>query len=632
MKGDRIVQSIVALASLIVMGHHTGLSNLTQLQDKLTHAPQELKEIGSRVKEEQQKALVILNNAYDIINSPDFSPNAQFHQWWYLSTLTRFCFSAVIDADRLDAERYFNPQRSEMRQYRPPSVNTLIKRLQTYMYDLGQKDNSDSTLNKMRQYIYKKATQSASQKETFFTLHAPTGSGKTLASLSFALHHANRFKKNRIIFALPLTSVTEQTSKIYSDILGKNNVIEHHSQVQIDDKSEKMNKLHLAVENWDRPCIVTTTVQLFESLFSNLPSKTRKLHRIANSVIVLDEYQKLPLHVLRPILSMLKILREKFNITVLFMSATPLALEQSKVLHDVGRPIEIVKDFKRIFIDMQHVNYKLVEQPLSDVALIEKMKNYPSILCIVNTRKDAQRIYRRLRDEKKYWDKTYHLSTTMCSHHRFEIIEQIKQAQEANKKIAVISTSLLEVGVDLDFFTVFRAFAPLDSIIQAAGRCNRERREERGIVYLFDLIKSENLEGFYEQSIIQTKQFLKQVGISALHDPSKCITYFRKIYSNAGEDGLDKYEIDKMLFEYQRVATDFKMIVDENTESVLCTKYKGFSLKKFNSDSSLRTWYREMQPFIIQISKQIVKSKKMPEVNGLYIWDGSYDTEIGYEL
>lgn len=622
---------VLAFTSLIVMGHHAGLSNFSQLNQKIKKAPAELKEIGALAKEESEQAVALIRKSMDHLNLDLKKEDAQ----WYFSTLVRLCFSCMVDADWLDTESYFNPEKLNRRNYKAPNMLGFLEVLNRYMVKL-EKAASSSHLNTIRKKVYENATRRALADDNFFALHAPTGSGKTLASLSFALNHAKKHEKSRVIFALPLTNLTEQTSEIYRNILGDEHVIEHHSQVDLGDTLEEMNKARLATENWDRPFIVTTTVQLFESLFSNQPNRTRKLHRIANSIIVLDEYQKLPLPLLKPILFMLKILREQFDVTVLFMSATPLALEQSEVLKGVGKPVEILEQPQAIFKKMQRVQYKQIEQSLDTADLVAKMKNHHSVLCIVNTRKDAQKIYDSLTKSRKRWDRIYHISTTMCSDHRLKVIKEIKALTNnpaSNKSIAVISTAVMEAGVDLTFDAVFRMYGPLDSIIQAAGRCNRENELEKGIVYLFDLIDSRPSGPFYAQSTEVTKQLLEQTGVSALQNPTACIRYFRKIYSNTAEDGLDIHQINgEKLFAFKQIANDFKMLDDEKNVSVLCTMYSNFPHEIFEQEGSSRSWYRKMQPYMIPLSKKTIDILKLDKVNDLYVWQGSYDTAIGYEL
>jgi len=623
---------IPRLISLIVLGHHAGLSNHSQLNSKLRKIPKELVGIEKRMIKEKELAVKLLHKA---MNNPTFKLE-KVDQYWYLSTLTRFCFSAVIDADWLDAEAYFNPKKAYLRDYEAPKVTVFLEKLNQHMEHI-EKKAKPSLINTVRKQIYEAASQSALKEESFFALHAPTGSGKTLASLSFALHHvnksecANKYYNRRIIFALPLTNVTEQTSSIYRSILGEEHVIEHHSQVELGSNSEEMDKRRLATENWDRPIIVTTTVQLFESLFSKQPWQTRKLHRIANSVIVLDEYQKLPLHVLKPILLQLKILREQFGVTVLLMSATPLALEHSKALEGVGTPVQILEQYEATFMELQRVDYKQIEQPLAPGDLLTKMKEHESVLCIVNTRKEAQQIFKTLQEGNKCWDKIYHLSTTMCSRHRLKVINEIGSLRK-NESVAVISTSILEAGVDLSFEAVFRMYGPLDSIIQAAGRCNREGKLGKGTVYLFDLIDSVYSESFYKQSTDETRQLLKEVGVSALQNPKECIRYFRRIYSNTSENGLDIYQLNgEKLLEFDQVSKDFKMI-DDYSVSVLCLGHPEFPHEIFETKEMTRSWFRKLQPFLIPLSEKLARLNKLKKVNQLYVWEGQYDDFVGFIL
>jgi CRISPR-associated endonuclease/helicase Cas3 len=622
---------LVQFISLIVTGHHSGLPDYTSLNDKIRDAPKELKEIVPLVEEELKQAAELLAHAEEKMNH---IPKT-IDRYWYFSTLIRFCFSSLIDADWLSAEHYFMPEKSSVRAYQPPQMAAFLPKLERYMKTLAEK-SVPSYLRTVRDQVYNAATEAGLTQENFYTLHAPTGSGKTLASLSFALHHATKNNKRRVIFALPLTNVTEQTSQIYRTILGEEHLIEHHSHMEFEGSSEEAEKRQLATENWNRAFIITTTVQLFESLFSNRTSKARKLHRIADSIIVMDEYQKLPLHVLKPILSMLRILREQFGVTVLFMSATPLALEQSRLLPDVGTPLEILKNNRALFSTLHRVDFQLIDQPLTHHDVVTKMKDHSNVLCIVNTKKDAQHIFKHLRESKRNWDNIYHLYTTMCSVHRLQVIEEIKKRQtdpNNTESIAVVSTQLLEAGVDLNFDTVFRMHAPLDSIIQAAGRCNREAKQDKGTVYLFDLSENRMAGNFYAQATEETKNFLKRNGMAALENPKLCMQFFKKLYSSTGENGLDKYQIHgSKLLEFKQVAKEFNMIEDESTISVLCINYPGFPHKTYEQTEQSRHWFRIMQPYMIRLNEQALHTNDIKVENGVNIWQGHYDLEIGYPL
>lgn len=624
---------IIRLIRLIIIGHHTGLANYTQLDQKLTNIPTELIGIEKKNTKESKRANQLLDQAMN-----NLTLNlANTDQYWYFSTLTRFCFSALIDADWLDTEAYFSPKKSQQRMYSPPKIETFINNLNNYMDNLIE-FSEPSTLNTARQNIYLSAIEAAKQEYSFFVLHAPTGSGKTLASLAFALHHVKHQKDKKtnkkiiknIIFALPLTTITEQTSAIYKQILGDEHVLEHHSQVTFSHNNEKTEKKVLAAENWSLPFTVTTTVQLFQSLFSNQPSTIRKIHKIANSIIIIDEYHKLPLHLLKPILLQLKILREHFGVTVLFMSATPLALEQSNLLNNVGSPLEIVPEINETFKKLQRVNYLQINEPLTIHSLIKKLKKHHSVLCIVNTRKQAQKIYKNLQQTDSNWNHIFHLSATMCGHHRLKMINQIQKIDK-NESIIVVSTNLVEIGVDLSFSTVFKMSAPLDSIIQAAGRCNRSGDSACGQVYIFDLVDPSYPSPAFRQSTVQTMQFIKQNGIDSLHDPEKCKEYFTKTYENFGEDALDRLQLNgEKLLAFRDISTSFKMIENDYTEPVLCMSYEDFPHDIPMTQT--KKWYRKMQKYMISLDKKMIQRKNLTKRNDLYIWNGAYDKNIGFDL
>lgn len=314
----------------------------------------------------------------------------------------------------------------------------------------------------------------------FRSLIVPTGLGKTLASIAYGLEHIKHFNKKRIIVALPLVNIIDQTAKVYKEVFGAEAVLEQHSQMSyVDDTGEAMERAKLAAENWDSyPIIVTTTVELFESLFSNRTSKTRKLHRLADSVIILDEFQKLPIHVLAPIFESLHTLMTYFNVTVVLCSATPLSFDNAQLVGNMGKPVGIWEQNDCLFKEMRRrVEYVRLPEPVTALQLSEMILEQRQALCILNTRKDAYRVYRQVKLHKAGDEKVYHLSNRMCPDHRLKVITQIKKDLQNKLPVLVIATSLVEAGVDLDFPVVYRAISPLDSIIQAAGRANREGGE-----------------------------------------------------------------------------------------------------------------------------------------------------------
>ncbi len=326
-----------------------------------------------------------------------------------------------------------------------------------------------------------------------FSLTVPTGGGKTLASMAFALTHARRHGQRRVVYALPYTSIIEQTAAIFSNVFGPDHVLEHHSNLDRDQLRRRSQAVEMAAENFDRPIVVTTNVQLYESLFSAHGSTCRKLHRLARSVIVLDEAQSIPPRLLKPTLAVLEELVRHYGCTVVLCTATQPAITRRD-----GFPIgitavtEIVPDSRALYRAMSRVRV----QPLGlidDDTLATRLAEHPQVLCIVNTRRHAAELTRLLQSAlpldvaspDNLYPPVVHLSAAMCPQHRSELVAQIRAALRAGRPLRVVSTQVIEAGVDVDFPVVYRALAGFDSIAQAAGRCNREGRADQGTVYLF---------------------------------------------------------------------------------------------------------------------------------------------------
>lgn len=414
------------MAALIVAGHHTGMPDLPRLsEEKVREAPQYLKAIPELSQTEMQMIKDILKRFPGL---PLGGKSDRKSSFAYKEMLMRMCFSALVDSDFLDTERYFDYGKSIKRRGKAFSIQQLDEQLQNYMLKLRM-ESQDKEINRYRNEVYMACREAAKQPLFFRALVVPTGLGKTLASIAFALEHAKRFNKKRVIVALPLVNIIDQTARQYQKVFGKASVLEQHSQLSYtDDKGESMERARLAAENWDSfPIIVTTTVELFESLFSNRTSKVRKLHRLANSVIILDEFQKLPIHVLAPIFQALHILMEHFNVTVVLCSATPLSFKNAELVGNMGTPVEICKNHDQLFASMKRVEYTRIEKPLTVSELVARMREHPAALCILNTRKDAFQVYREAISQKVNGQKLYHLSNRMCPDHRKKVIEQIKE-------------------------------------------------------------------------------------------------------------------------------------------------------------------------------------------------------------
>lgn len=636
----------VIIAIAIVAGHHAGLSDLPRVFDeKIPNAEDYLRAIPELSRQEIQLTEIILKRFPEL--PPEIKISADKTEkralLAYLEMLTRMCFSALVDADYLDTERYFNAEKSAKRKGRALNIKQLDSRLQSYMAGLREKASA-TAVNIRRNEVYTACREAAKQPLFFRSLIVPTGLSKTLSSIAFGLKHAGQFNKKRIIVALPLMNIIDQTAKVYKEVFGVESVLEQHSQMSyVDDTGETMERAKLAAENWDSyPIIVTTTVEFFESLFSNRTSKTRKLHRLANSVIILDEFQKLPIHVLAPIFESLHTLMTYFNVTVVLCSATPLSFDNAQLVGNMGKPAAIWEQSDSLFKEMRRVEYVRLPEPLTASKLASKMLEHRQALCIVNTRKDAYRVYRKAKLHRGSGQRVYHLSNCMCPDHRLKVITQIKEDLRNKKSILVIATSLVEAGVDLDFPVVFRAISPLDSIVQAAGRANREGGPDQGKVFIFELIEGGMPGGMYCKGMKQTKLLLDQYGVEALHEPWIFEQYFRSLYTLGGDDLLDQYGLRSLApFSFEKASNLFRMI-DQDTVSVLCKNYKegGDQLQKLiqtcREQSYLtKQWYREAQMYAVNVYRDSPFFRENENVlleeisKGWYIWHGEYDGETG---
>ena len=395
----------------------------------------------------------------------------------------RFLFSALVDADYLDTEAHFDPGRSRLR-YRPVDLEALAESFWKEQDKLSGHDQSP--VNLARHEIYQFCLAAAECPPGIFRLTVPTGGGKTLSGMAFALRHALKYQKHRIIVAIPYTSIIDQTAQVYRRIFGDENILEHHSAVtprEDEDHFVQQQWTRLAAENWDAPIVVTTTVQLFESLFANRPAACRKLHNLAQSIIILDEVQTLPTGLLAPILEVVQQLVDHYGVTVVLSTATQPSLVDSgspylKGLR--GEIREIVPDPARYFQALKRVSYDCPGEAWSWERVAQEMAAEPQCLAVVNTKKDALALLDALNDPE-----ALHLSTLLCMAHRRKVMEGIKVRLATGQPCRVVATQVVEAGVDLDFPVVLRAMGPLDRIVQAAGRCNREGRLSQGRVIIF---------------------------------------------------------------------------------------------------------------------------------------------------
>lgn len=485
-----------------------------------------------------------------------------------VSFWTRMLYSCLVDADYLDTEAFM--QGATPPRGRVLETDGLLDRLEAYIKPWW---DAKTALNHSRCEILRACLDAGALPPGLFTLTVPTGGGKTVSSLAFALRHAKAHGKRRIIYVIPFTSIIEQTADEFRRILGDENVLEHHSNVDYDDNEdfdEEARRKKLATENWDMPVIVTTAVQFFESLFACKPSRCRKLHNLADSVIIFDEAQTIPLPYLKPCVRAIAELTVNYGASCVLCTATQPALEP------LFREVSPALTFREITppVDLsvfRRVTYSQAGR-LSDQELAGRLNGHTQVLCIVGTRKQAQSVYDLL-DEVG----SFHLSTLMTPNHRRRVLAEIRQRLLNEKPCRVISTSLIEAGVDVDFPVVYRAEAGLDSEIQAAGRCNRNGKNsaERSLVYLFQ--PEEKYTAQLPHAMKRPLEVARQVtrDCAALDAPETIRKYFTTLYQYAGPM-LDQKGIVADLeagaqngsYPFRSMGESFRLI-ESNTRTVL---------------------------------------------------------------
>lgn len=467
--------------AFLVAGHHGGMPN-GEKDGRRTS-------LNARLKEPLENYddffnLVELPDARSFMQSaPAFLRGLPAERLAFTgSFLLRMLYSCLVDADYLDTEAFVDKRRFEQRTYRGLTLQQMSDKLTAHMtsFNLAEWD----LINQARQDIHQVCIDASKGKPGIYRLEVPTGGGKTLDSIDFALRHALANGMERIIYAIPYTSIVEQTAAVFKNIFGQDSVLEHHSNYDFKDADdETCLRERLNMENWDCPLIVTTNVQLFESIYAAKPSRCRKNHRLAKSVIVLDEAQSIPDAFLKPCLAAIEELADHYGSTVVMCTATQPVLDN--VWPFKNRVTEIVPK------DKAHFELFESRAAIQDIGKLEvgelaaRLAAEDQVLCIVDTRKAAGLLFDILRDECGC-EGLYHLSAFMVPAHRSTVLEEVKERLKNGLPCKVVSTQLIEAGVDIDFPTVFRELAGIDSIKQAAGRCNRNGKREQGNVYVFD--------------------------------------------------------------------------------------------------------------------------------------------------
>lgn len=597
----------------LIASHHAGLydwhSEFNSLQARLD---------SEASRAELQEALAAAPP--EIFDQGDFAPDLRnlpggsvgFALW------VRMLFSALVDADFLDTEAFMDEGKARARGTWP-ELPTLRASLNVYMAQLAT-NAPDTPVNRLRARILAQCRAKATDTPGIFSLTVPTGGGKTLASMAFALDHALAHGQRRIIYVIPYTSIIEQTADVFRSIFGEA-VIEHHSNADSDPGRENLRS-RLACENWDAPIVVTTSVQFFESLFAARTSRCRKLHNIAGSVVVLDEAQLLPPEFLKPILGALNLLTRHYGVTVALSTATQPALARQEYF-DPQKNITGLDDVRELmhggphvqtpdelYRDLRRVRVRLPADWQARTAwgdLATELAAHPSVLAIVNTRRHAAALHALLPRD------TLHLSALMCGAHRADVIAAIKARLKAGEPTRVVSTQLVEAGVDLDFPVVYRALAGLDSIAQAAGRCNREGR----LPGLGEVVVFVPPDAAPPGLLAKGEGACRSVLHSHAGDPLDRALfehYFRQLYYQCD---LDRHGIDKLLtvdgqtlaVNFRTAAEKFRLIDDADQASVIVC-YRGPDghdatvdqhLAQLRRDGPTRWLLRTLQRYTVSI-------------------------------
>lgn len=632
------------ILAYLIAGHHAGLDDWDGgLKERLQgdDAQQELKETLATYPPANILALG------DLVAQIPGGANG-FALW------VRMLFSCLVDADFLDTEAHFDAGKPARREGFP----TLAQMRLAFDAHMAALPVADTPVNTLRAGILRQCRAKAALPAGFFSLTVPTGGGKTLSSLAFALDHAQAHDKRRIIYAIPYTSIIEQTADVFRNVfkaLGDEVLIEHHSQADAAEKDETMRS-RLACENWDAPLVVTTNVQLFESLFAAKTSRCRKLHNLVGSVIVLDEAQQLPPEFLQPILDVLKLLVKHYGVTVLLCTATQPALSSTtyfdadKNLRGLEDVREIIDDPDALFDALKRVHVVLPPDwttPTAWVDIATQLSAEDCVLAIVNTRKAARELQRLMPVD------TLHLSALMCGAHRKDVITQIKERLKAKREgrdqrpLRVVSTQLVEAGVDIDFPVVYRALTGLDSIAQAAGRCNREgRMNGKGRVVVFvppERPPLGHLRKGADACISTLNGQARDPLARTLFD-----RYFKEFYNSVDLDAkgvVNKLTINdrKTLSVQFRTAAEAFRLIDDQDNATVVVRYAEHGdeieklLLKLAAEGPQRWLMRKLQRYTVSIHKRVADkmlaqgSLTLP-MPGLYVQvnaENLYDPMLG---
>ena len=619
---NRLFPQASSILSNIIMGHHRGLYDDGDWRELL---------------KQDIPAEVIVPSISEQLTIPHkpFTKEDMHH-------LVRMLYSCLVDADYLDTEAFMTPELSRLRGSNS-TMKELCMKIEAHINKLN--DNAqDTEVNSVRRYVQQCCRDRSDGDVDYYSLTVPTGGGKTLSSLLWALRHAVKNGLQRVIIAIPYTSIIVQTSATLKAIFGEENVLEHHSNVEYDDdgSNEITRQLQLATENWDYPIVVTTNVRFFESLFSNKPSQCRKLHNISKSVVILDEVQTLPLEFLQPIINSFKSFKKLFDTSFLFTTASQPILDGTIRGTSRLNQFEALQHIHEIIpVDAQlHDKLRRVELDINNVPqtydeVARQVAQHDRVLCIVNTRKDAKELFERLPQEGL----TLHLSRMMYPAHVRQTIETIKAALRDDKQqiIRVVATQLIEAGVDIDFPVVYRQEAGLDSILQAAGRCNREGKLGMCTTHVFSLRAEHQLPPGYISQANNAR--LNMVGDIDWFAPGTMRDYFAQLFART--ESFDKKRIGQLLYkpnemQFQEAAAQFRLIEDETTSIFIKCEHSNLFIEELRHKGPFYPVMKKLSQYAVSVRQKDFKilhdSGALEELyEGIWILsqESQYDDKVG---
>ncbi len=626
------------LLAYVIAGHHAGLPDWDGVEGGNSTLKQRLAEKRGRLDAVLASPIPVAR-----LSRPSLEPLDRNSD---LSLFVRMLFSTLIDADRLDTEAFASPEQSRQRRL-PSPIGTLAARLDEHLANLMARA-PPTEVNGRRSALLQECRSAAAKSPGLFSLTAPTGLGKTLSGLAFALHHAKTHGLARVIYVAPYTSIIEQTADVFRDALGDDAVLEHHSNLEPDETLAGRAQ-RLATENWDAAVVVTTAVQFFESLFSARPRRCRKLHRIANAVVFIDEVQLLPPDFLTPVLRTLDELTVRYRTSIVLSTATQPALDPRPGFPGLSGPSgrrEIVSDPPALHVAARRVRVILPDDLHATTAwqtLADRLLEHSSVLCILDRRADARALHALLPIG------AVHLSALMCGAHRARALVDVRARLKRGEAVRLVSTQLVEAGVDVDFPVVFRALAGLDSLAQAAGRCNREGKLIEGVLHVFVPPLPPPL-GHLRQAADLARLLLQRRPADPFA-PEMFNEFFRQFFWIKG-DQLDKHRICERLprlpsdggFAFRTASDLFRLIPDDEVPVLVpygetgTTLIARFEALRGRPDAPRGDLYRRAQRFRVGVPRWLVHDLERDQVIRLIdegLWAAAshaYHSDYGLDL